>query len=125
MHCTSACRLHRLGKPGAKGPGKRRRLLKEGFLKRSGFKKKMMKILAGGKIFPTSQILEVRNMCGDDCWHVWRLWLVMPKTVSGGRAQTDMSLPYLLGSAVTSLQEGKSKSSECTAEEEQVSMCVR
>lgn len=38
----------------------------------------------------------------------------MPKTVSSGRAQTDMSLLYLLRPAVTSLQEGKSRPSECS-----------
>lgn len=44
-----------------------------------------------------------------------RPWLVMPKTVSSGRAQIDMSLLYLLRPAVTSLQEGKSGPSECSA----------
>lgn len=59
MHCTCACRLDRLGKPGAWGPEKKRSLFKDGFLKISGFEK-VVKILAGGKIFPACQILKER-----------------------------------------------------------------
>lgn len=42
-------------------------------------------------------------------------WLVVPQTMSSGRAQTDVSLPYLLGAAVTALQGGRLRPSECRA----------